>query len=171
MLSLSLVVPCGTTLPCTPHWSNVLADATSSREEGHQQSSKRRQLTPIKDAHPARINKKFCFRRDSISLTSLLHTLLTFCDLYRCPRVAKKLHNLFVIKDINFFFIPDDSYASTAYSEYIAVYTYTECPNIIKTLKLCFFKWKLPSLILFLNSMVNYESNLYRSFLLICHCF
>jgi hypothetical protein len=48
---------------------------------------------------------------------------------------------------------------------------YTECPNIIKTLKLCFFKWKLPSLILFLNSMLNYESNLYRSFLLICHRF
>jgi hypothetical protein len=43
---------------------------------------------------------------------------------------------------------------------------YTECPNIIKTLKLCFFKWKLPSLILFLNSMLNYESKLYRSFLL-----
>jgi hypothetical protein len=41
---------------------------------------------------------------------------------YRCPRVAKKLHNLFVIKDINFFFFLDDSYASTAYSENIAVY-------------------------------------------------
>jgi hypothetical protein len=27
------------------------------------------------------------------------------------PRVAKKLHNLFVIKDINFFFFLDDSYA------------------------------------------------------------
>jgi hypothetical protein len=40
-----------------------------------------------------------------------------------CPRVAKKLHNLFVIpKDINFFFFLDDSYASTAYSENIAVY-------------------------------------------------
>jgi hypothetical protein len=39
-----------------------------------------------------------------------------------CPRVAKKLHNLFVIKDINFFFILDNSYASTAYSENIAVY-------------------------------------------------
>jgi hypothetical protein len=39
-----------------------------------------------------------------------------------CPRVAKKIHNLFVIKDINFFFILDDRYASTAYSENIAVY-------------------------------------------------
>jgi hypothetical protein len=41
---------------------------------------------------------------------------------YRCPRVAKKLHNLFAFKDINFFFFLDDSYASTAYSENIAVY-------------------------------------------------
>jgi hypothetical protein len=39
-----------------------------------------------------------------------------------CPRVAKKLHNLFVIKDINFFFILDGSYPSTACSENIAVY-------------------------------------------------
>jgi hypothetical protein len=39
-----------------------------------------------------------------------------------CPRVAKKLHNLFVIKDINFFFLVYDSYASTAYSENIAVH-------------------------------------------------
>jgi hypothetical protein len=46
---------------------------------------------------------------------------------------------------------------------------YTVCLNIIKTLKLCFFKRNLPSLILFLNSMLNYELNLYRSFLLICH--
>jgi hypothetical protein len=37
------------------------------------------------------------------------------------PRVAKKFHNLFVIKDINFFFFLDDSYASTAYPENIAV--------------------------------------------------
>jgi hypothetical protein len=42
--------------------------------------------------------------------------------IYRCPRVAKKLRNLFVIKDINFFFFLDDSYAYTAYSENIAVY-------------------------------------------------
>jgi hypothetical protein len=55
-----------------------------------------------------------------------------------CPRVAKKLHNLFFIKDINFYFFLDDSYAFTAYSENIAVY-YTVCLNIIKTLKLCFF--------------------------------
>jgi hypothetical protein len=47
---------------------------------------------------------------------------LLHCYTYRCPRVAKKLHNLFVIKDINFFFFLDDSYASTAYSENIAVY-------------------------------------------------
>jgi hypothetical protein len=33
--------------------------------------------------------------------------------LYRCPRIAKKLHDLFVIKDINFFFFLDDSHAST----------------------------------------------------------
>jgi hypothetical protein len=33
-----------------------------------------------------------------------------------CPRVTKKLHNLFVIKDINFFFFLDDSYAYTTYS-------------------------------------------------------
>jgi hypothetical protein len=42
--------------------------------------------------------------------------------IYRCPRVVKKLHNLFVIKDINFFFFLDDNYASTAYSENVAVY-------------------------------------------------
>jgi hypothetical protein len=42
--------------------------------------------------------------------------------IYRCPRVAKKLHNLFVIKDINFYFFLDDSYASTAHLENIAVY-------------------------------------------------
>jgi hypothetical protein len=40
----------------------------------------------------------------------------------QCPRVAKKLHNLFVIKDINFYFFLEDSYASTAHSENIAVY-------------------------------------------------
>jgi hypothetical protein len=40
-----------------------------------------------------------------------------------CPRVAKRLHNLCVIKDINFFFFLDDNYASIAYSENIAVYT------------------------------------------------
>jgi hypothetical protein len=45
-----------------------------------------------------------------------------FSKIYMCPRVVKKLHNLFVIKDINFFFFLDDSYASTAYSENIAVY-------------------------------------------------
>jgi hypothetical protein len=39
-----------------------------------------------------------------------------------CPRVGKKPHNLFVVKDINFFFFLDDSYASTAYSGNIAVY-------------------------------------------------
>jgi hypothetical protein len=59
-----------------PHWSTVLADTTPSRE---------RQPTPTKDQHPASIYKKFCFRRDSARLTSLLScipTLLTFCDLY-----------------------------------------------------------------------------------------
>jgi hypothetical protein len=34
-----------------------------------------------------------------------------------CPRDAKKLHNLFVIKDINFYFFLDDSYANNAHSE------------------------------------------------------
>jgi hypothetical protein len=61
----------------------------------------------------------------------------------QCPRVAKKPHNLFVIKDINFYFFLDDSYASTA----------------------------LPSLISFFDSMLNCKSNLHRSFLLICHRF
>jgi hypothetical protein len=51
-----------------------------------------------------------------------LHIIATNHPRTGCPRVAKKLHNLFVIKDINFFFILDDSYASTAYSENIAVY-------------------------------------------------
>jgi hypothetical protein len=41
---------------------------------------------------------------------------------YRCPRVAKKLYNSFIIKDINFFFFLYDSYTSTAHSENIAVY-------------------------------------------------
>jgi hypothetical protein len=92
-------------------------------------------------------------------------TSCTPTSTYRCPRVAKKLHNLFV-KDINFYFFLDESYASTVHSENIAA-----CLNIIKTLKLCFFKRNLPSLILFLNSMLNYESTLYRSFLLVCHRF
>jgi hypothetical protein len=46
-----------------------------------------------------------------------------------CPRVAKKLHNLFVIKDINFFFFLDDSYASTAYSGNTAIYI--QCVSIL----------------------------------------
>jgi hypothetical protein len=47
---------------------------------------------------------------------------LVLCDNTGCPRVAKKPHNLFVIKDINFFFFLNDSYASTPYSENIAVH-------------------------------------------------
>jgi hypothetical protein len=39
-----------------------------------------------------------------------------------CPTVAKGLHSLFVVKDINFFFFLDDSYASAACSGDIAVY-------------------------------------------------
>jgi hypothetical protein len=46
-----------------------------------------------------------------------------------CPRVAKKLHNLFVIKDINFYLFLDDSYASTAHSENIA--GYIQCVSIL----------------------------------------
>jgi hypothetical protein len=45
------------------------------------------------------------------------------------PRVAKKLHNLFVIKDINVYFFLDDSYTSTAHSENIAVYI--QCVSIL----------------------------------------
>jgi hypothetical protein len=56
---------------------------------------------------------------------------------YRCPRVAKKLHNLFVIKDIKFFFFLDDSYASTAYSENIAVYI--QVSQYYKNTKVMFF--------------------------------
>jgi hypothetical protein len=96
-------------------------------------------------------------------------TITTVLLYIQVSQSCEKLHNLFVIKDINSFFFLDDSYASAAYSENIAVYI--QCPNIIKTLKLCFFKWNLPSLIKFLDSMLNYESNLHRSFLLICHRF
>jgi hypothetical protein len=41
------------------------------------------------------------------------------------------------------------------------------CPDIIKTLKLCFFKYNLPSLISFLDPMLNHESNIFKPFLLI----
>jgi hypothetical protein len=41
-----------------------------------------------------------------------------------CPRAAKKLHNLFVIKDINFFFFLDDNIA-----------VYTGCLKIASTKK------------------------------------
>jgi hypothetical protein len=51
-----------------------------------------------------------------------LSLIRTDICVYRCPRVAKKLHNLFVIEDINYSFFLDDSYASTTYSEDIAVY-------------------------------------------------
>jgi hypothetical protein len=54
-------------------------------------------------------------------ITKYLHT--------ECPRVAKKLHNLFVIKDINFYFFLDDNYASTPHSENIAVYI--QCVSIL----------------------------------------
>jgi hypothetical protein len=51
-----------------------------------------------------------------------LYEYKLYIHTYRCPRVAKKLHNLLVIKYINFYFFLDDSYASTAHSENIAVY-------------------------------------------------
>jgi hypothetical protein len=54
------------------------------------------------------------------------------------PRVAKKLHNLFVIKDMNFFFSLDNSYASTAHSENIAVYI--QVSQYYKYTKVMFFK-------------------------------
>jgi hypothetical protein len=54
-----------------------------------------------------------------------------------CPRVAKKLHNLFAIKDSNFFFFLDDSYAATAYSENIAVYI--QVSQYYKNTKVMFF--------------------------------
>jgi hypothetical protein len=44
-------------------------------------------------------------------------------------QVCEKLHNLFVIKDINFYFFVDDNYASTAHSENIAVYI--QCVSIL----------------------------------------
>jgi hypothetical protein len=47
-------------------------------------------------------------------MENLRHNLYT-----GCPRVEKKLHNLFVIKDINPHLFLDDSYASTAHSENI----------------------------------------------------
>jgi hypothetical protein len=64
---------------------------------------------------------KVCPARKSGSMSEREFLALTLST-YRCPIVAKKLHNLFVIRDINFFFFLDDSYASTAYSENIAVY-------------------------------------------------
>jgi hypothetical protein len=65
--------------------------------------------------------------RLDFSNSSIMHLLILYPNILLtkytgCPRVAKKLHNLFVNKDINFFFFLDDSYASTAYSENIAVY-------------------------------------------------
>jgi hypothetical protein len=68
-----------------------------------------------------------CQNRNIVRANKYIHTYLiknvtkhTGCP--TSPRVAKKLHNLFVIKGINFFFFLNDSYASTAYSENIAVY-------------------------------------------------
>jgi hypothetical protein len=49
-------------------------------------------------------------RRQNLTMENIEKYMVT----YRCPSVAKKLHNLFVIKDINFFFFLDDSYAYTA---------------------------------------------------------
>jgi hypothetical protein len=54
---------------------------------------------------------RFVFGTFAVTIT--IHTVSQSCE---------KLHNLFVIKDTSFFFFLDDCYASTAYSENIAVY-------------------------------------------------
>jgi hypothetical protein len=42
---------------------------------------------------------------DTCMYLSYLRTnFCEICKMYRCPRVAKKLHNVFAIKIINFFF-------------------------------------------------------------------
>jgi hypothetical protein len=104
-----------------------------------------------------------------IILSNLFRTLRTHCMLkpYRCPRVEKILHNLFVIKDTNFYFFLDDSYASILLHIRKTLRYIYSVSQYYKNTKVMFFKRNLPSLILFLNSMLNYESNLYRSFLLI----
>jgi hypothetical protein len=55
------------------------------------------------------------------------------------PKLLKSSITCLLLKISTFFFFLDDSYASTACSENIAVYTYTECPNIIKNTKVMFF--------------------------------
>jgi hypothetical protein len=64
-----------------------------------------------------------CVFSDKCKYCTNLKLIYLNLYVYRCPRVAKKLHTLFVIKDINFYFFLDDSYASTAHSDNIAVYT------------------------------------------------
>jgi hypothetical protein len=78
-----------------------------------------------------------------------------FIHTYRCARVAKTLHNLFVIKDIYFFFFFYMIAAFLLHIHKILRYIY-RCLNIIKTLKLCFFKWNLPSLISYIEGIFTY---------------
>jgi hypothetical protein len=54
-------------------------------------------------------------------LETALATMFSILVHTECPGVMRKLHNLFVIKDINFSFFLDNNYASTAHSENIAV--------------------------------------------------
>jgi hypothetical protein len=52
--------------------------------------------------YPARVKKKN--KKDIVIFVEKYPGASTIFAIYKCPRVAKKLHNLFVIKDINFIF-------------------------------------------------------------------